>query len=126
LTPGTAYTFTVVATNVAGDGAPSAASAAVTVGAPVAPGSASAVGGTGQATVTWVVPTTDNGSAIVQYTVTPFKNGVAQTPVDVPGPSATSVIVTSLTADPNYTFEVTATNGVGTSLAATTGSVAVS
>src|SRR4029077_1656820 len=73
LTPGTAYTFTVVATNVAGDSPASTASAPITVGAPVAPGSASAVGGTGQATVTWVVPTTDNGSAIVHYTVTPFK-----------------------------------------------------
>ncbi|HEY0492053.1 MAG TPA: fibronectin type III domain-containing protein, partial [Candidatus Dormibacteraeota bacterium] len=126
LTNGTSYTFTVVATNAAGNSVASAPPVAATVGAPEQPGSVSATaGGSGEATVSWTVPN-DNGSPIDHYTVTPYKNGVGQTPVDVPGGSSTSILITGLTSDPNYTFKVTATNGIGTSPAATSAPVAVS
>ncbi len=124
LTNGTDYTFTVVATNVAGNSVASTASTAVTAGAPEVPGSVSASGAVGQATVNWTVPA-DNGTTIDHYTVTPYKSGVAQTPVDVPGASSTTVTITGLAADPNYTFQVTATNSFGTSPIATSASVIV-
>jgi fibronectin type 3 domain-containing protein len=126
LTNGTAYTFTVVATNGAGNSIASAPSASTLVGAPERPGSVSATGGgSGEATVTWTVPN-DNGSPIDHYTVTPYKNGVAQTPIEVPGGSSTSILITGLMSDPNYTFTVTATSMTGTSPVAITALVAVS
>ncbi|MEO6797365.1 MAG: fibronectin type III domain-containing protein, partial [Candidatus Dormibacter sp.] len=126
LTNGTAYTFTVVASNAAGNSLPSTASSSITAGAPAAPGSVTAVpGAAGAATVSWSVPN-DSGSTIDHYTVTPFKNGVAQTPVDVPGATTTSITITGLTADPSYTFTVTATNARGPSPAGTSGAIAVS
>ena len=60
--------------------------------------------------MSWTAPAT-NGSPITGYTVTTSPGG-ATTPA-----SGTSVLVTGLTDGTPYTFTVTATNGIGTSLA---------
>src|SRR5258708_37412454 len=81
LSNGTAYTFTVAATNAAGTGAASSASNSVTpVGPPGPPTAVSATAGNGQATVSWTAPSSNGGSAISYYTVTPSPGGMrAQT-----------------------------------------------
>jgi len=111
LSNGTAYTFTVTATNAAGTGAASTASAAVTPATvPGAPTGASAAIGNTQATVSFTAPA-NNGSAITGYTVTSSPGGFT-------GAGASSpVTVTGLTNGTSYTFTVTATNAVGTGAA---------
>jgi hypothetical protein len=125
LTNGTAYTFTVVASNGAGDSVASAASTAIVVGAPLAPGSPSAAAGSaGQAVLTWAVPA-NNDSAIVSFTVTPYDGGTKGTPIVLAGSGLTGTTVTGLISTHTYTFTVFATNGNGAGPAATTNAVTV-
>src|ERR1019366_7997496 len=70
LTNGTAYTFTVTATNAAGSSLASSASAAVTpLTVPGAPTAVTATPGNAQAVVSWVAPSSSGGSAITGYNV---------------------------------------------------------
>lgn len=123
LTNGTAYVFTVTATNAKGTGPASVPSATVTP-APTAPGAPSAVtatSGDGQATVNWTAPVADGGSAITGYTITPYVGTTAQPTTSAAG---TSAVVSGLTNGTAYTFTVTATNAAGVSPAsAPSGSV---
>ncbi len=113
LTNGTAYTFTVVATNAVGDSLPSTASNPVTpAGVPATPTKPTAVRGNKQAVVSWTAPSA-NGSPITDYTVTASPGGKS---ITVSG-DLTSATVTGLTNGTSYTFTVTATNEVGTSTA---------
>ena len=117
LTNGTAYTFTVTATNAVGTGPASAASSPVTPTgptAPAAPTGVTATAGDGSAVVSWTAPA-DGGSGITGYTVTPYIGATAQPVRTVTGtPPATSTTVTGLTNGTAYTFRVAATNAVGT------------
>ena len=117
LTNGTAYTFTVTATNSIGTGSPSSASTSVTPTAPTAPAAptgVAATAGNGTATVSWTAPS-NGGSPITSYTITPFIGLTAQTPTTISGsPPATSTTISGLTNGTTYTFVVTATNAVGT------------
>ena len=108
LTNGTAYTFTVMATNAVGNGAVSAPSTAVTpTGVPGAPTGVVGVRGDGAVTVSWTAPVSNGGSGITGYTVTPFIGTVAQPVTTVTGdPPAASVTVTGLTNGTAYTFKV--------------------
>jgi Domain of unknown function (DUF4082)/Fibronectin type III domain len=116
LTNGTAYTFTVTATNAVGTGPASAASGAVTPASPpAAPTAASGAAGNAAATVSWTAPA-NGGSAILGYTVTAFIGATAQSPTTVSGsPPATTATIAGLANGTTYTFTVSATNAAGTS-----------
>ncbi|AGL14729.1 fibronectin type III domain-containing protein [Actinoplanes sp. N902-109] len=112
LSNGTAYTFTVHATNAEGDSAESSASAAVTPAAkPGAPGDVVAVAGNGAATVSFATPSTTGGSPITGYTVTSAPGGITATC------PASLCEVTGLTNGTSYTFTVRAANAIGDSVA---------
>ena len=115
LTNGTAYQFSVTATNAIGTGPGSANSTQVVpAGPPLAPTGVTATAGTASATVSWTAPD-PQGSPITSYTVTPYVGSTPQVPVTVSGsPPATTALMAGLTDGTSYTFAVTATNAVGT------------
>jgi hypothetical protein len=105
---GTAYTFTVVATNAVGIGAasiPSAAQMPATV--PVAVTAVTAVAGDGSAVVGWTPPATNGGSPVTTYAVTVSPGGSVVTS------TASTATVTGLTNGSTYTFTVVASNAIG-------------
>ena len=117
LTNGTAYTFTVAATNAVGTGADSAASAPVTpragAAAPGAPTAVTGHAGDGSVALTWTAPSDGGGAAISSYRITPYTGTTAQTAVDT-GSASTSATVPGLTNGTAYTFKVAARNSAGT------------
>lgn len=113
LTNGTPYTFTVTATNAAGTGAASAASAPVTpAGLPTAPANVVATAGIRSAGLSWTAAAA-NGSALTAYNVFQSLNGGAYTP-SAAAVSGLTAAVSGLQNGGSYTFQVSATNGVGT------------
>jgi trimeric autotransporter adhesin len=116
LNNGTAYTFTVTATNANGTSSPSSPSNSVTPArAPDPPTGVTAIASAGQAVVSFAAPGNTGGSPIISYTV-------IATPVEGAGGSNTGCLSTSctvigLTNGTTYTFTVTATNAAGTSAA---------
>ena len=109
LTNGTAYTFTVTATNTQGTGVPSAASNSVTPSTvPDAPTIGTAIRGNAQVSVAFTAPANNGGSPITGYTVTSSPDDITATGASSP------IIVTGLTNGTAYTFTVTATNTAGT------------
>src|SRR5664280_1283650 len=110
LTNGTAYTFTVIATNATSNSLPSAASNSVTPSTvPGAPTIGTTTAGNAQATVTFTAPASNGGSAITGYTVTYTPGNITKTGTTSP------VTVTGLTNGIAYTFTVFATNAIGNS-----------
>ncbi|WP_096301203.1 fibronectin type III domain-containing protein [Jatrophihabitans sp. GAS493] len=82
--------------------------------APAAPTAVSAIPGNSRATVSWTAPN-NGGSPITGYTVTPYIASAAQPSTPVAAGS-TSTTINSLINGTSYTFRVTATNAIGTSL----------
>ena len=125
LTDGTAYVFQVADVNGVGPGTWSATSASATpVAPPGAPAIESATPGDGQVALTWS-PTGTGGSAITGYQVrysSAYTSDDATTgaswttPVDAG--TATSKTITGLSDGTAYTFEVGATNALGTTWSA--------
>lgn len=112
LTNGTAYTFTVTATNAIGTGAASAASnSVIPLSVPDAPTGVTAAGGNIKATVTFIAPAYDGASPITGYTVTSFPAGGVDSNA---GTTSLSHVITGLVNGTAYTFTVTATNAIGT------------
>jgi hypothetical protein len=115
LTNGTEYTFTIHAANSVGPGPESDPSNKVTPVAPTAPGKptgVTATGGLGSASISWIAPADDGGSAITGYTVTSAPDGRTCATI-----GAASCTVSGLTSGTTYTFTVAATNVAGTGLA---------
>jgi hypothetical protein len=109
LTNGSSYTFTVSATNVAGNSSASAPSAAVIpITVPGAPTTVAGTAGNGQVVLTWTAPTTTGGSTITGYTVTAAPGGSSCVTT-----GALTCTVTGLTNGTAYTFTATATNSAG-------------
>ena len=120
LANGTAYTFTVAATNALGSGPPSSASNSVTPSAPpiVTTSAATGVTATG-ATLTGTV-TSNGASATVsfQYGLTPGYGGsvtAAQSPLAATAAgAAVSAVVSGLACSTLYHFRVVAASSAGT------------
>jgi titin len=115
LTNGTSYRFEVRAVNSIGTSAATMSAAVVPAGSPLQPVGVTASAGDGQATIFWTADD-DNGSPILDYTVTPVGPG-GPLPATTVGGGAVSTTITGLTNGTTYTFEVTATNALGTSAA---------
>jgi hypothetical protein len=81
---------------------------------PDAPTIGTAVAGDAQATVSFTAPSSDGGSVITSYTATSSPGGIIET---LSQSGSGSIIVTGLTNGTAYTFTVTATNAIGTSVA---------
>jgi titin len=110
LVAGERYTFAVVARNTTFTGLPTPAIPSLVVGAPAAPAITTATAGVGQVTLAWSVPA-NNGSAIVDYLVTPRVAGIAL-PTLAPVTTA-STTITGLIKGAAYTFTVAARNARG-------------
>ncbi len=118
LTNGTAYHFTVVATNANGDGPASAASNVVTPSAPATVPGTPTIGtvtrGNASVTVRWTAPASNGGSAITRYDVRVVNAANAQVgALRTAGAGATNLVVTGLTNGTTYRFQVRAVNAVG-------------
>jgi subtilisin family serine protease len=119
LANGTNYTFRVTAQNGIGWGI-SATTAATPAGVPGAPLNPVATAGDGVVRIVWSAPSA-NGSAVTDYRVEYSVDGGATwaTANDGEGTN-TTVTVTGLANGTNYTFRVTAQNGIGWGISATT------
>lgn len=115
LVNGTAYTFTVTATNTIGASQVSAPSNTVTpTSAPNPPSNVIAVSGNAQATVAFSAPSFNGGSAITGYSVTSNPSGG----VDLnAGSAGLSHVISGLTNGTTYSFTVVANNATGPSSA---------
>ena len=82
---------------------------------PDAPTSVSAIAGDSRASVRWVAPANNGGAVITSYTVRSNPTG-GTCVVTVASNSSLSCVVSSLSNGTEYTFSVTATNSVGTSV----------
>ena len=111
LTNGTAYTFTVAAINAVGTGRRRRHRTPVTPATtPGAPTIGTATAGNASATVTWTAPSSNGGSPVTGYVVTPYIGATAQTAQTFTS-TDTSEVVTGLTNGTAYTFTVAAING---------------
>jgi hypothetical protein len=117
LTNGTAYTFTVVATNGIGDSAPSARSGSATpLGVADAPAVPTVVAGAERLVVRWSAPSDTGGTPITDYVVQ-YRSATDPTWITLddgvsPAPVAR---VTGLANGIGFVFRVAAVNAVGQS-----------
>jgi uncharacterized protein (TIGR02145 family) len=122
LTNGTAYTFTVTATTMAGTGVASASSNPVTpFSVPGAPTIGTATAGNTQATVTFTAPASNGGSAITSYTATSTPGNLTGT---LSQAGSGTITITRLTNGTTYTFTVKANNAVGAGAASAASNLA--
>jgi PKD repeat protein len=113
LANGTAYTFTVSASNAVGSGNPSERSPPVTpAGVPSAPPRIAASAGEEEdATVSWAAPASE-GSPIAHYIITAYSENSTDQASETTG-GARTLTIHGLSPGKPYTFTVAAVNGVG-------------
>ena len=108
LIPGTSYSFTAVAKNLAGNGLSSAASnTVVAYGIPGAPRNVTATAGGKSATITFVQPIDDGKSPIIRYKITSHPGNISKLV------AASPAQVTGFIVGQAYTFSVQAYNAAG-------------
>ncbi|MCX6527387.1 MAG: S8 family serine peptidase, partial [Actinobacteria bacterium] len=83
---------------------------------PSAPNSVTSVIGSSQVTLSWGTPSTDGGASISNYVVEYSSASGSWTTFSHPASTALSLVVTGLTNGTAYSFRVSATNSVGTSV----------
>ena len=114
LTNGTAYNIQIKAVNAIGDGTATASTSATPIGSPAAPTAVWGAGGNTEVRVTWNAPAS-NGAAITDYVVQYSSNSGSTWSTFSDSTSTTaSATVTGLTNGTSYTFQVSATNSIGT------------
>ena len=123
LVAGSNYTFKVTATSAVGTSpASSASSSAAINAAPSAPLNVTAVASNASATANWDGPANINGSAVTGYTATAYDSSNNAQGTCTTNASTLTCSVTGLTNGSPYTFKVSATNGIGTSVASSASS----
>ena len=116
LRDGTPYTFAVQAVNAVGTGWMSWGSMPATpASVPGVPTSVQATADQNQATVQWTPPAQTGGRPITGYVVRTFENGSSVSSESFPSTAPTAV-VSGLSNGVDYSFEVAASNAVGTGL----------
>ena len=110
---GTAYSFTVTATNSLGTSEPSEPTTPVTPGkvVPDAPTNVIGTATVGKIVVSWTAPASDGGSAITKYKATALEDAS----INCVSTSNTTCEIMGLANGSVYSFTVTATNSTGTS-----------
>lgn len=113
LVPATLYTFVVRAVNAVGSGSFGSNATITLLGLPGAPtiGTATSASAT-TVTVTYTAPASNGGSAITSYTAVSTPGNIS---ASVSQSGSGTITVTGLTQGTSYTFQVYATNGLGTS-----------
>ena len=115
LTNGTSYVFKVASVNSAGTSAYSSVSNSVLVGTPLAPTSVAGTTGDAQVALAWSVPSSENGSSIIDYVVQFSSNSGSTWSTFADGISTLSTAtVNGLTNGTSYIFRVAAVNSSGT------------
>jgi hypothetical protein len=115
LTNGTAYTFTVHATNIVGNSSESASSNSITPASLTVPGTptiGTATAGDTTASVPFTAPGSNGGATITSYTATSTPGSITGTLTQA---GSGTISVTGLTDGTAYTFTVHATNSQGNS-----------
>jgi len=112
LTNGQTYTFVVAASNGNGTGPQSDPSGKVVVGAPIAPTDVVAISEPGAVALSWRAPAATNGSAVIEYIVTPYIDDRALTQIGFKSRS-THQTISGLQPGTIYNFKVSARNTYG-------------
>ncbi len=111
---GTAYTFSVVATNAAGSGLAGTSAPLTPRTVPGAPSNVIPVAAATSATLSWAAPSANGGAPITDYVVEYSSNGGLTWATFADGVStATSATINVLVGSTTYVFRVSAKNAAG-------------